>query len=153
MGSFFVGANAAIIESRVRLCPPLEEGIEATGRCQDSPTSTNTNQNRPLEGQSPYVINVQGGLDDEDWGTSVILLYNVFGRRIIEVGALGSPDSYEEPFHQLDLSAKQKLGAGFKLGISAKNLLNPAARETQGGLPRSSWRKGRSFGMKLAYSF
>lgn len=149
----FVAGNATYIQSKVRLCPPEQDGVDPSARCADSPTSTNTNQNRPLEGQSPYVINAQGGLDHDDWGTSIIMLYNVFGKRIIEVGALGSPDSYEEPFHQLDLVAKQKLGAGFKLGLSAKNLMNPTARETQGDLPRSSWKKGRSYSAKLSYSF
>ena len=81
------------------------------------------------------------------------LFYNVYGKRIIEVGALGSPDSYEEPFHQLDLSAKQELGGGLSLGFNAKNLLNPVARETQGSGTWFRWRKGRAFSLKLAMSF
>ncbi len=151
--SVYVGGNASYIQSTVRLCPPLEAGQEGTGRCANSPPATNTNRNRPLEGQSPYILNGQVGFEEEDWGSRLTLLYNVYGKRIIEVGALGSPDSYEEPFHQLDLSAKQELGGGLSLGFNAKNLLNPVARETQGSGTRSRWRKGRAFSLKLAMSF
>ena len=114
--------------------------------------ATNTSPERPLEGQSPFVVNVSGSGEWESTGTEVTLLYNVFGRRIVEVGALGSPDTYEEPFHQLDFVAKQALGAGFKLGFKARNLLNGEKSVTQGGLPRSTWRKGREFSLQLSWA-
>jgi TonB-dependent receptor len=135
---FYAAGNATWVYSRIELYE--DEGIQ-------------TNTERPLQGQSPYVINAQLGYDNVDWGTSVALLYNVFGKRIATVGAVGLPDVYEMPFHQLDLVASQALGAGFKLGFKAQNLIDAEAKFTQAGETTEVYRKGRSFSLSLSYSY
>jgi outer membrane receptor protein involved in Fe transport len=139
----YVSGNVTLVYSRIK----LREG------------TLNTTRNRPLQGQSPYVINFTLGYDNVDIGTSIAILYNVFGKRIAEVGAKpsptadGLPDVYEQPFHQLDLVYKQKLPLGFSLGFKAKNLLDLPALYTQGGKQTERWRKGRYFGVSLSMSF
>lgn len=81
-----------------------------------------TSKSRPLQGQSPFVVNVGVGWSREESGTDVSLLYNVFGKRIVEVGFDQLPDVTEEPVHRLDLTASQRLGAGFSAKLSLGNL-------------------------------
>lgn len=134
---FYLAGNATWVHSRIRL---PEEGIQ-------------TSSERPLQGQSPYVFNLQLGYDNVDRGTSIVVLYNVFGARIAEVGALGAPDVYERPFHQLDVVLKQDLGSGFALGCKAKNLFDPEVRFTQGDKVTEVFRRGRVFSLSLSKSF
>jgi hypothetical protein len=92
-----------------------------------------TNQERPLAGQSPFVVNA--GLDyaNERSGTRARLLYNVAGARISKVGASGLPDEYEQPRHQVDLTVAQRLGDHFDVKVGVENLLDAPVRFTQGG--------------------
>jgi outer membrane receptor protein involved in Fe transport len=112
-----------------------------------------TSPKRALQGQSPWVINTQLGYDNADWGTSIAVLYNVFGPRIDAVGVLGSPDTYEQPFHQLDLVARQNLPKGFRIGLRARNLLDLPATVTQGGEITFKTQKGRSLTLSAAWTF
>jgi hypothetical protein len=135
--AWFAG-NVSLIDSRIQLDPT--SGIQ-------------TSTERPLQGQSPWVVNAQLGWDAVEAGTSVALLFNVVGPRIREVGAQGAPDIYEEAVPRLDLVFRQKLGDTFKLGIKAKNLIDPEVRFTQGDRVVSSVRKGRSFSLSLGADF
>ncbi|MBN2444577.1 MAG: carboxypeptidase regulatory-like domain-containing protein [Spirochaetales bacterium] len=105
-----------------------------------SGTITNTSKQRALQGQSPYVINVSLGYENSvSWSrktsciTSIYLNYNVFGRRLLSIGTYSVPDIFEEPFHQLDIIAKQKFSETVSLGIKIKNLPDLPARESIGG--------------------
>ncbi len=99
---------------------------------------------RALQGQSPYVANVDLGYHIEATGTQIDALYNVFGRRIEEVGVAGSPDVYEEPVHRVDLTVSQKLPAAFSLKLSATNLLDQRVVLTQGGVEILAYKPGVS---------
>ncbi len=134
----YLAGNVAYIWSRIEL--DGESGIQ-------------TSDKRPLQGQSPYVANVQLGYDNPDWGTSLAAIYNVFGKRIVEVGAQGAPDVLERPVHQLDFVASQALGMGFKLSFKAKNLIDPVVRLTQGKETVENSRKGRSFSLGLSWTY
>ena len=81
--TFFVSGNASWIRSRVQL---------------DENAGIQTSNERPLEGQSPYVYNLQLGYDHPEGLWGVTSLYNVFGPRITEVGALGAPTIISYPF-------------------------------------------------------
>ncbi len=108
---------------------------------------------RPLQGQSPFVINLLFGYDNIEWGTSISLLYNVFGKRILIVGDSGGPDTYEQPFHQLDLVASQKLDLGFKIGLKFKNILDLPATVTKGDKIIEKYPKGREIGLSLSWDY
>jgi hypothetical protein len=130
---FFVGANAALVHSRVQL---PEDGVHTTG-------------DRPLEGQSPWVANLDVGYESEDLGLRAAALYNVFGSRIREVGVLGAPDVYEQPFHQVDLVLSQRIAWGLSLSARAQNLLDGTTLLTQGGEIVERTRRGPSFSVAL----
>lgn len=138
LADFTFGGNFAWIDSNVS----IPEGV-----------SIQTNKERPLQGQSPYVVNLQLAYDLEALGTTATLLYNVSGPRIVEVGALGAPDVYQEPFHQMDLVVGQKLPEGFKLSFKAKNLLDPDTEVTQGPETVEVYKKGRAFSISVSKKF
>lgn len=115
--------------------------------------SANTTKERPLQGQSPYVLNVSLAYDNVDLGTSLTVLFNVVGPRITEVGIQGVPDTTEEAVPRLDIVYKQQLGAGFDLGLKAKNLLNPDRVFTQAGEIATRTREGVSVSASVGYEF
>lgn len=133
---FFAG-NASLIFSRVELGD--NEGIQ-------------TSEERPLQGQSPWVVNLQLGYDNPDLGINAAVLYNAFGPRITEVGALGAPDAIERPFHQLDVVAGASLPHGFRVGFQAKNLVDAFVERSQGDTITERWRKGWSMSLRLGWS-
>lgn len=135
----YVAFNGTLIYSRIQL--------------RDTEGSIQTSQNRPLQGQSPWVFNLQLGYDNVDWGTTLVLLYNVFGKRISDVGARGAPDVYEQPFHQLDFVFRQKLAHGFALGFKARNILDLPVEFHQCDITVLKYRKGRSLSVSVSKTF
>jgi hypothetical protein len=65
--------------------------------------------NRPLQGQSPYLVNAGLLYDIEKMGFSSTLLFNQIGRRILFVGDKSVPDIWEHPRPLLDLQLAQKI--------------------------------------------
>lgn len=65
--------------------------------------------NRPLQGQSPYLINVGLQYDIEKVGFSSTVLFNQIGRRILFVGDKSVPDIWESPRPLLDWQIAQKV--------------------------------------------
>ena len=64
---------------------------------------------RPLQGQSPYLINFGVQYDIEKIGFSSTLLFNQIGRRILFVGNEAISDIWEAPRPLLDLQLSQKI--------------------------------------------
>lgn len=114
---FALGGNSALIWSQVTL---PEDGIQ-------------TSRQRALEGQSPWVANIQLTWNRETWGSNASVLYNVAGPRISEVGVLGAPDVYELPLHRVDLVWSQALPWGLGLSLRGQNLLGSSTVKEQGG--------------------
>lgn len=132
-----IGANYAWIDSEIQL-DPAKSGF-------------NTNLVRPLEGQSPYVVNVQLGYASPDGEREATLLYNVSGERIVQVGVDTQPDTYEQPFHQLDFTWKQKLGEDWALRVRLRNLLDPKVEFRQGDRITRAFNKGREIALSLEW--
>jgi outer membrane receptor protein involved in Fe transport len=119
-------------------------------------SNQNTDSKRPLQGQSPWLVNAGLFYDKANWGSSFTLLYNVFGPRIRQVGIAGLQNIYEEPYGRLDAVIGQKIWHGqFKLALS--NLLNPEIQEYYGtGADRqlvASYRRGYNIGISYSHSF
>jgi outer membrane receptor protein involved in Fe transport len=134
----FTAGNLSFIQSNVEI--------------GQASTSVQTSTERALQGQSPYVVNLQLGYDDEERGSGLTMLYNVFGRRIAEVGAQGAPDTYELPVHRLDLVGRQDLGAGFELSVKMKNLLDATAEVIQGPKRIERVQQGWSLGLGVKWT-
>ena len=86
------------------------------------------NINRPLQGQSPYLINFGINYDLEKSGFSATLLFNQIGRRILFVGNEAISDIWEAPRPLLDLQIAKKLcnkKGEVKLNIS--DIINSSA--------------------------
>lgn len=97
-----------------------------------------TSSQPPLQGQSPYVINLGLFYASPHGGTTGGVLYNVFGRRLDRIGVQGLPDIYEEPRHSLDLTLSRALRVA-KVKLSIENLLDGEVRFDQkqpAGVPR-----------------
>ncbi|MCX7834511.1 MAG: TonB-dependent receptor [bacterium] len=130
--------------------------IEFDGLPYDANNASNTtiltSKKRPMTGQSPYAINGTLAYEPIEWGTSIRLLYHVFGRRIVQVGAYGMADAYEEPFHKLDFYVDQKLGKNWTVKLSGTNLLDRPVRYTLNGITYHHYRTGRSISAGISYS-
>ena len=89
----------------------------------------NTTLDRPMQGQSPYLINAGLQYDIEEKGINTTLLFNQVGRRILYVGNDQLPPVWEAPRPLLDVQVAKKLihsKAELKLNIS--DLLNQQAK-------------------------
>lgn len=88
---------------------------------------TALNIDRPLQGQSPYVINLGLLYDNEKRGFNATLLFNQIGYRIANVGKAedGFPDTYEagRPVFDLQL-AKKVLKKKGEIRLNIADLLN-----------------------------
>ncbi len=137
--NWYVSANYTRIESEVEL---------------GSAAAIQTTRNRPLQGQSPYVTNVQIGYINPDNGRESTLSYNRFGGRISNVGVRGAPDIYEEAFNQLDFVYRQNLPwSGWTIKARARNLLDPKVEFTQGSGVTREYRKGRELQLGVEWKF
>lgn len=95
---FSIFSNITYIYSKVTLLSTTGSGSAATS-------------NRPLQGQSPYLINAGLQYDNAVKGWSGSLLYNRVGQRLALVGIneLGFPDVYERPRNQVDIQLAKKV--------------------------------------------
>ena len=109
-------ANAALIYSNVNL-PDTDQN---RGQALD---------NRPLQGQSPYVVNVGAFYQDDDHGLQFSAQYNVIGQRIRFVGDLQANYSIiEMPRHVVDLALTKSVGRHLQVRVGIQDLLNQRYR-------------------------
>jgi TonB-dependent receptor len=88
--------------------------------------------NRPLQGQSPYLLNFSLLYDLPEKGFNATLLFNQIGRRIAFVGDLAAstgsaqqPDVYEAPRPLVDLNVSKKiLKSKGELRLNVQDMLN-----------------------------
>jgi hypothetical protein len=100
--------NASIIDSEVNL------GRESLGQ---------SNQ-RPLQGQSPYIVNAGLYYNDLDKGIQFSALYNVVGPRIFIIGFDAYPDIYEMPRNLLEVTSTIRLSQSFDLRVGVGDIFN-----------------------------
>ncbi len=112
-----------------------------------------TAKQRPLQGQSPYIINWQIGYENPNvkWNWNVI--FNMIGRRITEVGTQKRPDIYEEAQPQFDLTGNYRATKNSLVSLRGRNVLNPDVRFTQGGETVRQEKKGDAYSVSWSYNF
>ena len=100
-------------------------------------------QKRPLQGQSPFILNagVQYLNSETGWGTS--LSYNIVGKRIMIVGSTDEPTYWENPRHVIDFQIvktfNEKLEVKFNIrDILAQNLIFYQDLNNNGKLDKKS---------------
>ena len=111
-----------------------------------------TSAKRPLQGQSRYIFNVDLGWLSTDQRFEVTVLYNVFGRRLAEVGISGMPDVYEDSFHRVDFSASAKLPQELKLKIGGTNLFDQDVVVMQGPIVIQTYSPGVALTASLEWA-
>ncbi|MGD9488917.1 MAG: TonB-dependent receptor [Calditrichaceae bacterium] len=148
LNNFRINANLTLVYSQVDI--PESELIRI--RASD-PYAEST---RELQGQSPYILNLNILYDTVDTGTSAGIFYNVFGERLSEVTLGATPNVYEQPRSTLNLMLSQNLTDRLSLNVSAKNLLDSQTRKVQhykgSDYVYQSYKTGRTFSIGLKYS-
>lgn len=92
-------------------------------------TDAATNTSRPMQGQSPYTVNLNLQYENEPLGLSSTVLFNMIGRRILYVGNDQIPPIWEAPRPLLDYQIAKKIWQNkgeIKMNIS--DILNRKAK-------------------------
>lgn len=153
LGDFFQNfkfiSNFSLIHSEVEIPEGELDNIE-----EFNPEKGNT---RPLQGQSPFLLNASLNYVNPEIGLDAILSINAFGTRLDAANFGGQPDVYEQTRSQLDFSVSKSIGERIGLKFSAGNLLNPdylKKMEYKGNdFPIQLFRRGRTFSTSLSYRF
>ncbi|MCX8020584.1 MAG: TonB-dependent receptor [Chitinophagaceae bacterium] len=130
-------------------------------------TGVKVDQNRPLYGQSPYLINAGFQYTKKDWNTTI--LYNRIGPRLSLVGdpnGAGFFDIYERPRNLVDMQVSKKV---FKnkgeIKLTIADLLNnkyafydnptdkPGYEYSKGDRINYSYRPGTTISLGVTYDF
>jgi TonB-dependent receptor len=120
--------------------------------------------NRQLQGQSPYLINAGLYYNDARRGLQLNVLYNVVGRRIFLVGDKDiQPTVYEMARNVIDLTLIKSLGRHLELKAGVQDLLNQPFRLIQDSNidqkitnvdePYQNFRRGSYSTLGLSYKF
>lgn len=108
---FSINANASLIRSQVDL--------GSTAVAQD--------RLRPLQGQSPYIINMALYYEAPVSNLTAAVIYNIFGDRIYSVGDVLFPTIYELSRNSLDFTITKRFNrVSYKLGV--QNILDAPYR-------------------------
>lgn len=106
-----LNVNTSVIKSEV----DMGEGV------------TFQERKRPLQGQSPYVVNFGAYYNDAEGGFSANIGYNIIGNRIFSVGSILYPTWVERPRHALDLQVAKMFGQ-MEVKLNVQNALNAEYR-------------------------
>ncbi len=112
-----VGANLTLIQSEVQRS---EAELEAIRSFDENPSTT-----RALQGQSPYIVNLNASYENPDSGTSVNVFFNRFGDRLDTVTRNGL-DLFEQARSTVDVTASQRVLNNVRVKGSVKNILDTA---------------------------
>ena len=158
MNNFMLTLNAAWIESKVLFGEQSRE------------------HDRPMQGQSPYLVNAGLFYQNGRIGFAAGILYNRIGKRIVGIGRVSTsggdtfnsniPDMYEMPRNSLDLTVGQRLCKWLEAKAAARDLLGdavrfmqfPRFRDSEGVVHERSqttkrYYPGRSFSLSLTATF
>ncbi|MEN7550516.1 TonB-dependent receptor [Rapidithrix thailandica] len=86
------------------------------------------NDERPMIGASPYVVNAGLYFDKPEWKTQISVLYNLIGPRLRIASGMNNPDQYELSRHILDLVLMQRITKFLSVKIGVQDLLNQPVR-------------------------
>jgi outer membrane receptor protein involved in Fe transport len=105
----YLFGNVALIKSEVNL-----SGVAGT------------EGSRPLQGQSPYIINAGVQYNDSKYDFGVSIAYNRIGQRIVSIGFDTYPSFWETPRNVLDIQLTKTFWKKLELKLNARDILaNP----------------------------
>lgn len=85
---------------------------------------TEEEKHRPMQGQSPYIINAGIQYLDNELGLGLSLLYNKIGRRIFLVGSNGYATIYEAPRDLFDIQITKKFLKNGEVKFNINDIFN-----------------------------
>ena len=149
LSNFSFNSNLSVLHSQIQI----------------GDAGTASNSTRRLEGASPFLLNTDITYSDytANMDYEFTLAYNVFGRRLSNIGALGLGDIFELPVNTLNFNASANFGKDqrFKGQFYVRNILNARVRVEQellenGEVVReeklNSFRRGVTIGLGLSYN-
>ncbi|UXP31956.1 carboxypeptidase-like regulatory domain-containing protein [Reichenbachiella agarivorans] len=116
MQYFSIIANAAYMQNRLDLRPVYEElGVKPEGKPY-----------RPFMGAAPYVVNASLYFAQPEWGTTLSVLVNSIGQRMVASGRLNVAPVYETSRTTLDLVWIQQITSFLQMKVGVQDILNQA---------------------------
>jgi outer membrane receptor protein involved in Fe transport len=122
VGPFVFSCNLALIRSAVTL------DLDGIGN-QTSLTSSK----RPMQGVSPYILNLGLQYEPEGAPYRANLVFNEIGARITELGTNGVPDVFEQKKRTLDLVASFDVNESVSMGLKVSDIVPQGSTTTQDG--------------------
>lgn len=118
LDNFSIYLNSTLLTSTVE----IGQGSRSEGRDTDP---------RPLQGQSPYIVNAGLFYNNIKSDLQINLTYNIIGKRIYSGGfreldrtTVSYPDVYEMPRNFMDLTVSKRINSRISLKAGLKDILN-----------------------------
>ena len=147
-------SNVSIIYSAVQ-----RDSTEYAARLASARTGEVISELRPLQGQSPYMLNAGLSYNNPKNGWQGGLFYNVQGEKLHIVGIADNPDVFEVPFHSLNFNILKNFGEDrqYQIGFGVNNIMDDTRdrlfRRYNSSSPYfSTWAPGRTFKVSFRYS-
>ncbi len=149
LNHLLIGANLSLIRSQVQIS---EEELQLIRNLRPGASGQ-----RPFQGQSPYLVNLNLTYNHPELGITSTLYFNILGPRLSKVSYGGTPDVYEAPAGLLNFTFAFRLWKNFSVKLSAKNLLNPTFQKYQELNHQrylySQYKLGRSISVGVSFSY
>ncbi len=149
LSNFSSGLNFSYAYSQINIAE-----TELAVRKAVNPEAKDT---RPLQGQSPYLLNLSLHYDHMKSDLAMGLYLNLFGKRLSNVSLGGTPDVYERPRAELDFTGSKGLLNHLDLKFGVKNILDSKYKEAYEFKGQEftylEYGFGRSYSIGLSYKF
>lgn len=150
LSSFYLGFNGSVIDSEINLA--------------GAANSLSTNTKRPLQGQAPWVFNINLGYQDLVKDIHANLLLNAVGDTIVKAGTKISPtaetgvdDTLLVSPLSLDFVYSQLLYEGaedkLKMKVKLKNILDQKYQEVIGDSVQKEFYRGAEVSVDFSYTW
>ncbi|MEN8720102.1 MAG: TonB-dependent receptor [Oceanococcaceae bacterium] len=134
-----VSGNIAFIESEIELSAE-------SARLEVDPQ-------RELQGQSPFLANLQIALDDYERDQKLTLVLNHFDDRVFAAARSPQPTFIESARLDINLNYEKSFRNGTKASLKLKNLLDEPIEYTQGGRVAERYTRGMGFSLGISRDF
>jgi len=145
---FQMGGNLTLVHS--------EEDIPESEMVYFRENNPNAKDTRSLQGQSPYIVNLELSYLLPEKGFVTSIMFNRFGKRFAINAQEDTPDIFEQPRSDLNFTLSKELFQAVKLKFAAKNLLDSETRlshEYNGQeYIYQSYSTGRTYTIGLTYN-
>ncbi len=145
--NFQLGTNFSYIDSRVQ-----KDSVELI-----SIQGTSIENWRPLQGQSPFIVNAILSYVNDQWQWENTVTLNLFGPRLSYVTDALTPDVYEQSRPMMNFVSSKRFGEHLVVGLKVKNLLNvlylQEFENEKYSFVYESYRSGTSIEASLGFRF